>query len=157
MLWPERILLRLPVRKFSRSLQRNSGQRGWPNSGIHGSGGVCSNISANSPYSCAGTFQSGSFLLFFGSERASTETCGATGGGFTLIPGTAGCSTASASNLAVAYVNSASAGAVTGSVAFSPSPLSGTYWERSYSRHTARIGAQLYSGWDQQSRYCADF
>lgn len=100
---------------------------GGPTPWLDGVGGICSNVSANSPYSCTGAFQSGSFLLFFGSQNNSTETCSAATAGFTLLPGAAGCSTVTGSNLAVAYLNSAAAGSVTPTIPFNPSPA-GHFW-----------------------------
>jgi hypothetical protein len=92
-----------------------------------GTTGVCSNVSPNSPISCTGTFPAGTFLLFWGGQNNSSETCGAVGAGFTIVPGAAGCSTNTASNLAVAYLNSAAGGSVTPTIAFTPTPA-GHFW-----------------------------
>lgn len=83
---------------------------------------VCSNSSANSPYTCTGTFTSGDFLLFVASQNNTAETCTGAGGGFTLISGAPGCSTTTLSNLALAYDNVAPGGSVTPTISFTPSP-----------------------------------
>lgn len=89
--------------------------------------GICSNVSPNSPYACSASFTGGSFLLFAGSQNNTSETCGTVGGGFAIVPGAAGCSTASASNMGVAYQASAAGGTASPTIAFSPSPA-GHYW-----------------------------
>ena len=83
---------------------------------------ICNNSSPNSPYQCTGSFTAGDFLLFVASQNNTGETCTGAGGGFTLIPGSAGCSTTTISNLAISYQNSAAGGSVTPTIAFTPSP-----------------------------------
>lgn len=84
--------------------------------------GICSNVSLNSPYACSASFTAGSFLIFFGTQNNTAETCGAVGGGFTIVPGAPGCSTTTASNMGVAYQASAAGGTASPTIAFSPSP-----------------------------------
>lgn len=92
-----------------------------PTPWLDGAGFVGSNVATTSPMTGAATFQAGSFLLAFGGNNNTSETCTA-GAGFTMVPGAGGCSTNTNSNLGVAYQNSSSAGSTTGSININPSP-----------------------------------
>jgi hypothetical protein len=93
-----------------------------PTPWLDGAGAICSNCGTASPMSAGpATFLSGSFLLAFGGNNNTTETCTA-GAGFVMVPGAAGCSTNTNSHLGVEYQNSSSAGSTTATMAISPSP-----------------------------------
>jgi hypothetical protein len=94
---------------------------------LDGAGAITSNGSANSPMSAGpATFQSGSFLLAWGGNNNTAETCTA-GAGFTQPAGNVGNSTNTNSVLCTEYKNSSAAGSTTATQSFVPSPA-GHFW-----------------------------
>lgn len=96
-----------------------------PTPSLDGAGYIGSNVSNSTTMTGTATFQSGSFLLSFGGNNSTAETCTQTGT-FTLVPGIEGCSTNTGSSLAVAYLASAASGPNTGSIIISAPPSN--YW-----------------------------
>jgi hypothetical protein len=91
--------------------------------GLDGLGGSTANCGGctSSPMTATATFQSGSFLLAYGGQHATTETCTSGGGGFTQPAGAVG-QNGTSGTVCTMFINNSSAGSITANQNLSSTP-----------------------------------